>query len=278
MPGTDSTALVVTEHPLTLLKRNFAGIPLASLPKRCRLIAVGDVHGRWDLLTALIRAIDIKMVDMPLLPTKFIILGDFIDRGPGSRKIIDLLMRACQNYNAFVVLRGNHEASLIAAAHGDGDAQSLWLEHGGLATLQNFGIAPPQPGEDRFQFAERIRSGIGVDVLEWLMELPVSLSEPPFFFCHAGVRPGRSLHRQDEQDMLWIRAEFMDSTRDHGAIVVHGHNMVDDVEVCSNRISLDTGAYRTGVLSAVMLDPNQSYIFRTGPGLGTAPVPCDATV
>lgn len=232
--------------------------------KDSRVFAIGDVHGRWDLLAVLIRAIEEKAADLPLMPTKFVILGDFIDRGPDSAKIMDLLMRACRSHDSFVVLKGNHEASLIAAAQGDGDAQRLWLKHGGLATLDSFGIAPPQPGEDRFQFAERLQTGIGVEALEWLMELPTFLSEPPFFFCHAGVRPGRSLHRQVEEDMLWIRSAFMESTRDHGAIIVHGHSVVDDVEVCSNRISLDTGAYYTGVLSAVMLDPNQSFIFRAG--------------
>lgn len=264
MPNKSSTAVPVSADKLALPKRQIAGMARASLPKESRVFAIGDVHGRWDLLAALIRAIDEKAANLPLMPTKFVILGDFIDRGPDSAKIMDLLMRACQSYDAFVVLKGNHEASLIAAAHGDADAQHLWLKHGGLATLESFGIAPPQSGEDRFRFAERLQKGIGVKALEWLMELPTFLSEPPFFFCHAGVRPGRSLHRQSEEDLLWIRSAFMESTRDHGAIIIHGHNVVDDVEVCSNRISLDTGAYYTGVLSAVMLDPKQSFIFRAG--------------
>lgn len=272
MANNHSTVIPVSTDRLVLPKRQFAGIARASSPKDTRLFAIGDVHGRWDLLAALIRAIEEISADLPPMPTKFVILGDFIDRGPDSAKVLELLIRACRNHGEFVVLKGNHEASLIAAAQGDGGAQRLWLKHGGLATLKSYGIAPLQLEETRYQFAERIRAGIGVETIEWLTDLPAFLSEPPFFFCHAGVRPGRSLHRQEEQDLLWIRSAFMESRRDHGAIIVHGHSVVDDVEVCSNRISLDTGAYYTGVLSAVMLDPKQSFIFRAGKSMSDKPI------
>lgn len=272
MAGQYSGDIPVIERPLLLPERKMRGILRGSQPRPGRLIAIGDVHGRWDLLATLIRAIDARMTRLPALPTKLIILGDFIDRGPDSRKVIELLQRASRKYKAFVVLKGNHEASLVAAAHGDGDAQDLWLQHGGLAMLANFGIAPKGADEDRFSFAERIRNGIGVELLEWIMDLPTFLHEPPYFFCHAGVRPGRPLNRQLEEDMLWIRDVFMNSTRDHGAMIVHGHSMVEDVEICSNRISLDTGAYCTGHLSAAILDPQRSVILRAGPGPGD-PVP-----
>lgn len=266
MYGQHSSEIPVTERPLQLPKRKERGILRGATSRATRLIAIGDVHGRWDLLAALIRAIDVRMTQSPSEPTKLIILGDFIDRGPDSRKVVELLQRANRKYKAFIVLKGNHEASLVAAAHGDADAQNLWLEHGGSATLESFGIAPKEPDEDRFSFAARIRNGIGVELLEWIMDLPTFLHEPPYFFCHAGIRPGRPLQRQLEEDMLWIRDEFMKSTRDHGAIIVHGHNIVPDVEICRNRISLDTGAYRTGYLSAALLGPHQSSILRAGCG------------
>jgi serine/threonine protein phosphatase 1 len=272
MPSNPSAAIPVSADRIIMPKRQFAGLARASAPKDCRLFAIGDVHGRWDLLAALIRAIEDMVAELPPLHTKFVILGDFIDRGPDSAKIIELLMRAGQDNAGFVTLKGNHEATLVAAAHGDGGAQRLWLKHGGLATLKSYGIAPLQPDETRYQFAERICAGMGLETIEWLARLPAFLSEPPFYFCHAGVRPGRALHKQEEQDLLWIRSAFMESRRDHGAIVVHGHSVVEEAEVCSNRISLDTGAYYTGVLSAIMLDPEQSVLFRAGQSLSDKPI------
>lgn len=262
-PLLQRTGIRVIERAFPPLVRKAWGILPNSLPPSKRLVAIGDVHGRWDLLSTLIRAINAKISTLPDKQAKLIVLGDFIDRGPGSSQVVELLRKASGHYANFVVLRGNHEESFIAAAHGDGHAQKLWLTHGGQAMLQSFGIEPPYEREDSFSFAARLREGIGIDVLEWMMDLPVQLYEPPYFFCHAGIRPGVPLHKQDQQDMLWIRREFMESTLDHKAIIVHGHNVVKDVQVHTNRISLDTGAYRSGNLSAAILDSEQIVLLQT---------------
>lgn len=240
-------------------------IPAAGFRRRYpmaaeRMIAIGDIHGRFDLLRALIGAIEDHVQGLPERPGRVIILGDFIDRGPASRQVVSLLRIVMRRYGeAVAVLQGNHEASLLAAARGDPDAQEMWLRHGGDATLESYGIDPPRQGESAHAFGARIADGVGLDVLDWIDQLPLSVHHAPFFFCHAGVRPGRTLSRQSEDDLLWIRDEFVASRRDHGAIVVHGHSISDEVDVAHNRIGVDTGAYKTGVLSAVVLDPGGNW-------------------
>jgi len=230
-----------------------------------RMVAFGDIHGRADLFSALIRAVGLKLSELSRKRTTMVVCGDFIDRGPSSSMMLEVLRRATQTHSNFMVLRGNHEDALLGAAYGDVDAQRLWLEHGGEAFLKSYGMLPPQPDEDSFSFAGRLCSMIGTETLEWLEDLPTHYHEPPFFFCHAGVRPGIALGKQSRHDLLWIRQPFMQSAKDHGAIIVHGHSVVSDVELRDNRISLDTGAYETGNLSAVILDQDFTVVLTTVP-------------
>jgi serine/threonine protein phosphatase 1 len=192
-----------------------------------------------------------------------IVLGDFIDRGPESRKLIRSFMLAQQRNASLDVLLGNHEALLLDSLTGDEHAQKLWLKMGGLATLESFGIDPPDEDESPMSLAERLIDGIGADIIEWLRDLPVSLQSGDYLFCHAGVKPGVPLRNQKREDMLWIRKAFMESNRNHGAVIVHGHSIVEDVEVRRNRISLDTAAYSTGKLSSVRLDGTSRYFLST---------------
>lgn len=253
----------VTERLMPPLNRKAWGKRATGLSPATRLVAIGDIHGRLDLFSILVRAIGSKLSSIPKKKTQLIILGDFIDRGPSSAKVLQALRHANEEFDNCIVLRGNHEESFVAAAHGDREAQLLWLEHGGMAMLESFGIAPPKEGEDSFSFAERLRAAVGIETLEWLMDLPTHYFEPPFFFCHAGVRPGVPLGKQNQQDLMWIRQAFMESGQDHGAIIVHGHNIVSDVEIRANRISLDTGAYASGTLSATILDSEFMIVMQT---------------
>lgn len=233
-----------------------------------RTIAVGDVHGRWDLLKALIAALEGVLAGMPSEPTRLIILGDFIDRGPDSREIVEFLRAAQRRNGGVIVLQGNHEAALLAAVAGDANAQAMWLAHGGAATLESFGIAPYADGEDPYDFGARVAAGIGSDVLDWLADLPLSVRFSRYFFCHAGVRPRRPLDRQSAEDLLWIRREFIDDDSDHGAVVVHGHTISADVDVRANRIGIDTGAHASDVLSSIVLGQHEQWIVSTVPDDG----------
>lgn len=255
----------VAERVLPPMGRKSWGRRPTYLPENQRIVAFGDIHGRADLFSALIRAVGEKLSEMPRKSNTMLILGDFIDRGLSSAMMLDVLRRASKTHENFLVLRGNHEESLLASAYGDADAQRLWLEHGGEAFLKSYGMLPPQPDEDSFSFAGRLCSLIGTETLEWLEDLPTHYHEPPFFFCHAGVRPGVALGKQSQHDLLWIRQAFMESPQDHGAIIVHGHNVVSEVQIRDNRISLDTGAYDTGNLSAVILDRDFTVVLTTLP-------------
>lgn len=220
-----------------------------------RLYAIGDVHGRLDLFRALIKRLEADAVGRGKMPTRLIVLGDLIDRGPHSRNVLELVMRMqLQNDDHFVVLRGNHEEMLLASAEGDASAQRLWLANGGDATLRSYGLDPAGFVElTPEQRGGALRQAIGAEMLAWLASLPVRFLSGDYFFCHAGIRPGIALAKQRREDLLWIRNDFVSSDRWHGAVVVHGHNEASDAEVRANRINVDTAAYRTGQLTAVGL-------------------------
>jgi serine/threonine protein phosphatase 1 len=219
-----------------------------------RIYAIGDIHGRFDLLSQLIGMIEADVAARPVLVPTIVILGDFIDRGPGVRPLIDLLMALREERNV-IVLQGNHEATLLAALDGDYAALEGWLAHGGWSTLAAFGIDRAEHGDAQpRELVARAVQAIPADIRAWMAGLPRSFQTDTHFFVHAGVRPGTPLGRQQVEDMLWIREEFTESDNDHGRIVVHGHSVYDEVCVRTNRIGVDTGAWRTGILSAAIID------------------------
>ncbi|TPG16468.1 serine/threonine protein phosphatase [Sphingomonas koreensis] len=228
-----------------------------------RIVAIGDIHGRWDLLQPLLEGIERLVVSHTDELTRLVVLGDFIDRGPGTRPIIDFLRTVQERSDRLTVLLGNHEAMLLAAISGDGDAQRSWLHHGGDATLASYGVAPPVDADDAYAFGARVADAIGPDTIDWLRDLPTSFRSGGYFFCHAGIKPGQSLNRQTDDDLLWIRGEFVNDDRDHKAVIVHGHTIVDAVQIRHNRISLDTGAYRSGILSAAVFGRTGKWIVET---------------
>lgn len=227
------------------------------------VVAIGDIHGRHDLLAALLHRLDIELGEDRTGGRRLIVLGDFIDRGPDSRKVIDILRRGSEASPRIKVLLGNHEALLLDAVAGDATAQRQWMKYGGVATLASYGLEPPRDGEAGAAFAFRLADRLGEDLIEWLRDLPLSVAYGDYFFCHAGIKPGVPLDRQARSDLLWIRNAFTGDGRDHGGIIVHGHSEVDAVELRPNRINLDTGAYRSGRLSAVVLTQRGGMIIST---------------
>ena len=218
-----------------------------------RVYAIGDIHGRLDLLRRAIDAIGRDVEDHgPRALT--VTLGDYVDRGPASREVLDLLAG-----NPFptphVALKGNHEAVfegfLAAGAGGD-----HWRQFGGVETLHSYGVpvADVMLGRNFDVAAERLRAALPDAHRAFLASLRTSYTLGGYFFCHAGVRPGVALAQQSEADLLWIRDDFLGSTMDFGKIVVHGHTPVEAPDVRPNRINIDTGAFITGRLTCVVLD------------------------
>ncbi len=232
-------------------KRRQIEVPKTA-PNEC-IFAVGDVHGRYDLLVLLIERIfeDLKIDRFEGAVVRLIFLGDIIDRGPNSLECLEAVYKLT-TYGAEILL-GNHEDLLLRTLEGDAFSQSIWLEHGGLDALKSFGVTPPSLDEDSFDFAERFRESVPDHLLVMLKAAKTSTVSGDYFFVHAGVRPGTSLGKQKHEDLIGIRGEFTSSKRWHGAVVVHGHSIVDDVSIKNNRIAVDTGAYRSGKLSCAVL-------------------------
>jgi len=190
---------------------------------------------------------------------KLIFLGDLIDRGKSSKVLLDSFFRL-RNKN-IIVLKGNHEAALVDSYRGNDAAFRFWLEFGGIATLLSYDIdAATDEVPDLAKLRDEMHRKFDPELIDWLDALPLSYSEGDYFFVHAGIRPGRELAKQLEEDMLWIREPFLNSTDDHGKVIVHGHTVSDeDVVLGGTRIGLDTGAHENGRLTALGLQDSLQW-------------------
>ena len=219
-----------------------------------RVYAIGDVHGRLDLLRKLMGRIfeDMSREGTPAETQRIIFLGDLIDRGPDSLGCLEYIYGYMRDHGAELIM-GNHEELFLRTLKGDSQALALWLEHGGHDSLKSFGVTPPGEDEDSFDFGERLRASLDPKLIEMLESAPTQLSSGDYLFVHAGVRPGVALEKQDDFDLYFIRQEFTRSKRWHGAMIVHGHTIEESVRIYPNRIAVDTGAFRSHCLSAIRL-------------------------
>jgi serine/threonine protein phosphatase 1 len=241
-----------------------------TLPAGRRAYAIGDVHGRLDLAKELVARIKAdsraRGPERPLI----VFLGDIVDRGPDSAGLVEWLMVGLP-WADLVCLMGNHEAAMLDALAGDAQAARMWLRQGGIETLASFGVAADiLDGGETTAIVAAGRAAVGAIRRQWLEALPLSHWLGDYYFVHAGVRPGVSLDEQTPDDQLWIRAPFLGSRREHGALVVHGHTVVGAVDERDNRIGLDTGAYRTGRLSALGLEGRERWFLETAAAAITA--------
>lgn len=229
-----------------------------------RIYAIGDAHGRLDLLHALLRQMETDVRARGQADTRVIFLGDFIDRGPYSKQILHFARKASRESDALIFLLGNHEELLLESAQGNPAMQRLWMQNGGDATIRSYGLDPAElMCRSPEEIADTLFEVVGEDVIGWLDTIPLTYQSGDYFFCHAGIRPGVPLTQQRREDLLWIRDRFTRSSAYHGAVIVHGHSEVDEPVVGPNRINVDTAAYRTGVLSAVGLEGTSLWLVST---------------
>ncbi len=230
------------------------------MPAGCRVYAVGDVHGRLDLLDMLLETIRADSATRPDAEVIVILLGDLIDRGPDSRGVVKRV-RAGLDWARMIPLMGNHEAIMLNALDGDFDQLRLWLRHGGVECLLSWGVPQSVLTDGSIEeIMDAARAALSADDLGWISQLDTSARIGDYYFVHAGIRPGTAIDEQDGNDLLWIRDDFIRSQRLHGAMIVHGHSISTEVERRPNRIGLDTGAYRTGRLSAVGIEGKESWL------------------
>lgn len=238
----------------------------ARAPAATRIYAIGDVHGRLDLLDEmhdLIRA-DAGSADGRRIVVVY--LGDYIDRGPRSREVIDRFLDNPLGDFETVYLRGNHEDIMLGFLD-FGTRGGPWFRHGGRETLQSYGIEAPHPtAEHDFPAAQAaLRERLPAAHRAFLDRTRISHREGDYLFVHAGVRPGVAIADQDPNDFMWIRHEFMEAKANFGVCVVHGHTIEERPAVTDHRIGLDTGAYYTGQLTCAVIEDDAVRLLQTPP-------------
>jgi len=234
------------------------------VPDGRRVYAIGDIHGRHDLLVAMRQLIAEDLRSKPIANATTIFLGDYVDRGPDSRNVLEELITG-QFPTATTMLKGNHELMLVSFLEALDSAEG-WARNGGIETLHSYGVDVREfrRGKDAERVRQDFRARFPQTHADFMQRLILSCSVGDYFFCHAGVRPGIPLEAQSEADLLWIREEFLLEEYDFGKVVVHGHSPVLRPELTRNRINIDTGAYISNRLSCLVLEGVQRRLLSTG--------------
>ena len=226
-----------------------------------RIYAIGDIHGRYDLLRLLLDRVGEHAERLhPAESLHIIFLRDLVDRGPDSAKVVDFLYGLTQSTDQAIVLMGNHEEAMLRSIEGNANILKRWLSVGGAETIESYGLQKFDSRDDGRQYIRYLQSSLPAHHLQWLRDLPLTAQSGDYFFCHAGIRPGVALARQDREDLLWIRDGFVDDHSEHGAVIVHGHTIERSVTMRENRIGIDTGAYCYGVLTALYLEDDRREV------------------
>ena len=236
---------------------------MPSTPAGQRIYAIGDIHGRADLLRLLLDKIAADRATCPL-PVQLIFLGDYIDRGVESKRVVDILLAM---NGPPIFLLGNHDQVMRNILR-DGDTTYVmqWLRVGGREAALSYGVMPPFPNakpEAVEQFVEKLQAAVPASHQQFYNSLQSCVTFGDYFFCHAGVRPDVPLAEQTEEDMAWIRGDFINSAEQYEKIIVHGHTIAELPDVHKNRIGIDTGAYATGVLTALGLEGERQWFLQT---------------
>jgi serine/threonine protein phosphatase 1 len=254
-------------HPLTWKNRR----QVPRLEEGVRVYAVGDVHGRIDLVEGVLSRIDADRSSSPAKRIVEIFIGDYVDRGPSSRAVLDRLSQRVQTHGT-VLLRGNHEELLLAFLR-EPAALTEWQRLGGLQTLLSYGLSPPinASATQQIELAAEFRRKFPDSHKSLLTSMPSSFTCGDFLFVHAGVRPGVPIAEQSEQDLLWIRDDFLLSKAQFGKFIVHGHTPVAEPDLHQNRFNIDTGAYATGRLTCIRIEHDQLSAISVTPSTAVRP-------
>lgn len=241
-------------------------VPPSRVPDGTRVYAFGDVHGRADLLVRLFDKVEADIAasagdDRVTL----VFLGDYIDRGFQSKDVIDFLLSERVTRHDCVYLKGNHEEAFLKFLQDPGFGPR-WAGYGGLETLTSYGVRPPRTrtqAEEWVTACEALRDALPIDHRAFLNRLDISVTIGDYVFVHAGLRPGRAIKDQTEQDALWIREDFLNDTSSFGPIVVHGHTPISEPHRDYRRIGIDTGAYLSGRLTAACFVRDEVHFLTT---------------
>lgn len=243
-------------------------------PDGQRAYAIGDIHGRIDLLDRLLGAIEADLHARPPCRTTLVFLGDLIDRGPSSREVVERLRTFRMDRGLTYFLAGNHEEVLLRLLEGERGLLANWLTFGGAECLASYGLDPAELAECNESSAlVMIKQAIPQAHANFIASFADTFTFGDYLFVHAGIRPGVGLSHQAQADLRWIRHPFLEDESDHGCVVVHGHTICDAVQWRSNRIGIDTGAYRSGVLTALGLEGEERWLLDTANETGSVTDP-----
>ncbi|MHA1165909.1 MAG: metallophosphoesterase family protein [Alphaproteobacteria bacterium] len=239
----------------------------ARAPKNTLIYAVGDIHGQRHLLDDLLDQIVNDAEGFAADRRVLIFVGDYVDRGPRSADVIERLITGLPDNFETHCLLGNHEVILLNFLDRP-ETLGRWLSNGGEATLASYGVRVPDDYESP-DAANHCRNAFAAALpkrhLKFLNTLDLHFSCGDYLFVHAGLRPGVKLKKQDPKDLVWIRHEFLNSSEDFGAVVVHGHTPGCKPVIKSNRIGIDTGAVINGRLTAIRLHKKKRKFLSAGP-------------
>ncbi len=213
-----------------------------------RIFVVGDIHGCIDKIQRLLSKMPIRW-DKDML----VFLGDYVDRGPDPAGVVQLMIELKSEHpDRVICLKGNHEVMFLDYLK-EGPLSKAFVNFGGISTLESYGISPKCETKERKHL-------VPFSHLQFIQSLPISFEISDFFLVHAGVKPGISLDNQKEEDMLWIRHEFIRSDYNWGKRIIFGHTPFDSPFIMPNKIGIDTGAVYGGRLTCLIL-PDVDFIF-----------------
>jgi len=239
---------------------------LPTVPEGTVVWAVGDIHGRLDLLEPLVEAIRRDLVAVEASRKLVIFLGDYIDRGPDSCGVVRLLASLASIQGVeWRFLKGNHEQAMLDFLENP-SAGARWCEYGGDAALRSYKLKAPDlahKAEAWARVAADLRHRLPAREKAFLDNLELSITVGDYFFAHAGARPGVALDRQPNEDLLWIRQPFLHSRTEFECVVVHGHTPTAAVHADRRRIGIDTKAYDSGVLTALRLEGSERTLLQS---------------
>lgn len=242
-----------------------------TVPDGYRIYAIGDVHGRDDLLADLLGTIERDVAGHPVREAVIVFLGDLIDRGPDSAAVIERLRTYKVPGIRTEFLTGNHEEVLLRILDGNGTLISDWLRFGGAQCARSYGLSASRlakmPADEA---VEAVRSAIPAEHQAFLASFGDTMQAGDYLFVHAGIRPNIALAEQAQADLRWIREPFLDHPGRHEYMVVHGHTITQRVDEAAGRIGIDTGAYKHGVLTALVLEGKERGLFQATGSAGAA--------
>ncbi len=249
-------------------KRKSKPVPAAgnsfAIPQGQRVYAIGDIHGRDDLFAELIDLIRADNALRGPAQVTLILLGDLVDRGPNSAKVVDRAIHLNDEFSDTRLLIGNHEECFLAALTGDVRRLRYFMRIGGEATVKSYWNDEIDLTTASFEeVAARLPAMVPQSHIDFLGTGQDMIAIGDYVFVHAGIRPGVPLEKQTLMDLRWIREDFLHDNRSHGAMIIHGHTIQEEIDEWPNRIGIDTGAYKSGILTAIILEGTNRYYLKT---------------